>query len=253
MERRLSIPGSPLLARVAALVLPPRCPACGTIVEADHRFCGDCWRELRLLGPPWCATCALPFDFDRGPAAQCGACLSDPPPHAGARAAVAYGPVARGLALKLKYGGRAAFAETAAGLMRRLVPGDAELFVPVPLHRWRLWSRGYNQAGLIAAALSRACGVPVARAALVRVRATPVLKGMGRSARARAVASAFRIAPGAQPVVRGRHVVLIDDVYTTGATASACARVLARAGAAKVTVLTWARVVAADGGEAAQD
>lgn len=97
---------------------------------------------MRLIAPPWCATCNLPFEHDRGPGAQCGMCLADPPLHDGVRAAVAYGPAARTLALRLKYGGRTGFAVTAARLMTRLMPEDAELLVPVPLHRWRIWGAG---------------------------------------------------------------------------------------------------------------
>ena len=130
------------LDRLVSLALPPRCPGCAGVVAADHRFCAGCWSGLRLLGPPWCAGCALPFDHDRGPDALCGACLDEAPPFAGARAAVAYGAVAKTVALRLKYGGRAAFAETAARLMLRLMPEEAGLIVPVPLHRWRLWARG---------------------------------------------------------------------------------------------------------------
>lgn len=231
------------LARIVDLALPPRCAGCGGVAEADHRFCAPCWGQLRFLGPPWCATCHAPFEVDRGPAAQCGACLADPPSHDGVRAAVAYGEIARSVALKLKYGGRMAYAETMARAMARLMPGDAELLVPVPLHRWRLWSRGFNQAVLIARALGKAGGVPVDPHLLRRVKATPVLRGLGARGRAKAVAGAFALAPGAGGRLRGRSVVLVDDVHTSGATADACTRALKRGGAARVTILCWARVL----------
>ena len=121
--------------------------------------------------------------------------------------------------------------------------GDPPLIVPVPLHRWRLWSRGYNQAGLIAAALSRGSGVKSAMDLLRRRRATPVLRGRNPRERRQAVAGAFAVAPGAADRLRGRHVVLVDDVYTSGATTDACIAVLRRAGVARVTVLAWARVI----------
>jgi ComF family protein len=228
-------------SQATSLALPPRCPGCGAVIAADHRFCKRCWGSIEWLGPPWCAGCALPFAFDRGAGALCGACLAEPPVHSGARAAVAYGEVAKALALRLKYGGRIAFAATAAAMMVRLVPADADLLVPVPLHRWRLWSRGYNQAALIAAALAGK-RLPVAQNLLLRTRATPVLRGLGRGGRAKAVSRAFAVRANRWAMLKGRHVVLVDDVYTTGATANACARVLLRAGAAKVTVLCWARV-----------
>jgi len=234
---------SGLLGETLGLALPPRCPGCGAVVRGDHRFCVDCWGSLKFLGPPWCATCCQPFAIDRGPDAQCGACLESPPRHAGARAAVAYGPVARTLALRLKYGGRLAFATTAARLMARHLPGDAALLVPVPLHRWRLWGRGFNQAALIAAALSRALGIAHEPLALRRARRTPALRGMNPRQRRQTVRAAFAVDPARAADLKDRHVVLVDDVYTSGATADACARTLLRAGAAKVTVLCWARVV----------
>jgi ComF family protein len=237
------------LAKLIALALPPRCPGCGEVVDADHRFCAACWGGLTLIAPPWCATCHLPFEIDRGDAAQCGACLADPPIHDGVRAAVAYGAVARTLALRLKYGGRIGFAQTAARMMARVMPDDADLLVPVPLHRWRIWGRGFNQAALIARGLSRASGVPVAPDLLRRTRATPVLRGMGARARAKAVAGVFALAPGSVGQLRDRHVVLVDDVHTSGATGAACVRVLKRAGAARVTILCWARVIARDGAD----
>lgn len=232
--------------KLVALALPPRCPGCGEVVDADHRFCAACWRQLTLIAPPWCAACNLPFEFDRGPDAMCAQCFDAPPAHDGVRAAVAYGPAARTLALKLKYGGRTAYAATAARLMARLMPQDAELLVPVPLHRWRIWGRGFNQAALISCELSRLSRVPAELELLRRVKATPVLRGLGPRGRAKAVAGAFAVAPGARERLKGRAVVLVDDVHTSGATADACVRVLKRAGAARVTLLCWARVLDAD-------
>lgn len=229
---------------VADLALPPRCPGCGVPVAEPHRFCANCWGSLHFLGPPWCAGCNVPFGFDRGVEARCGACLERPPRHAGVRAAVAYGPVARTLALRLKYAGRTGFAETAARLMARWVPPQADLLVPVPLHRWRLWSRGFNQAALIANGVSRASGTATDPHALVRTRATAVLRGLGGRGRAGAVAGAFAVPERTR--VAGRHVVLVDDVHTSGATADACTRALLGAGAASVTVLCWARVLPDD-------
>ena len=232
------------LRQIVAFALPPRCPGCGTVVGEDHSFCLECWRSLDFLGGPACAQCGEPIELAYHEEARCGACLADPPPFDRARAAVAYGPIARALALKLKYGRRPGVALTMARPMLRV--GDAmlegALVAPVPLHRWRIWSRGYNQAALIARALARDRG-QLALDLVHRARRTPPLRGMGRLARERAVSGAFRLNPAWKDQVKGRRVVLIDDVYTTGATAKGCARILKRAGAAEVNLLCWARVV----------
>lgn len=229
------------LRAIADFALPPRCPGCGALTQADHRFCAECWTQLRFIGPPWCAGCRAPFAFDRGADALCGDCLDQPPPHEGTLAAVAYGPVAKQVALRLKYAGRAAFAETAARMMARLAPDHAELFVPVPLDRWRLWGRGYNQAALIADALTRATGVPTARDALLRTRPSHGMRGLNPRQRRQAVSGAFAVTTPER--IAGRSVIVIDDVQATGATAVQCARVLSRAGAARVGVMVWARVL----------
>ncbi len=229
---------------VAALALPPRCPGCGVPVGEDHRFCTACWTGLRFIAPPWCAGCHRPFAYDRGLDALCADCLMERPRHAGIRAAVAYGPVAGRIAVRLKHGGRIALAETMARRMMRLMPGGADLMIPVPLHRWRLWRRGFNQAALIADALTRHTGVAHDHQALQRRRATTLLRGLGRRDRAKQVRGAFIVAR--PEVVKGAAVVLVDDVYTTGATAGACTAALLKAGAASVAILCWARVLDGD-------
>jgi ComF family protein len=242
-----------VLRHVVDFALPPRCPGCGEIVPEPHRFCLACWRSLAFLGEPCCALCGLPFEHGGGGEALCGRCLAEPPRFDRLRAAVGYGETARKVALKLKYGGRPGLAGTLARFMaRQLERGGAEaVLVPVPLHRWRIWKRGYNQSALIASALSRLSAVPTELDALRRVRATPVLRGLNRRERALAVRGAFRVTAAGKAALAGRRAILVDDVFTSGATANACARALKRAGAAGVEVLCWARVVrsGADGGQ----
>lgn len=245
----------PAVARIARatfrqivdFALPPRCAGCGCVTVRQGAFCPDCWGRLDLLGPPCCAICAMPFDHDEGADLLCAGCLADPPSFDRLRAAVAYGPLARDVALKLKCGRRPGVALTMAGLMdRHLDAFDAPLLVPVPLHRWRIWRRGYNQSALIAAALARRRGLEFGRDVLLRTKATPPLKHLGPAARRRAVRGAFQLNPRRAGEVKGRNILLIDDVFTSGATAGGCARVLKRAGAAHVGILCWSRVVQAE-------
>jgi len=227
--------------------LPPRCPGCGAITTRQHSFCLTCWNGLDFLGEPCCARCGLPFAYSQGDGIECGACLRDPPAFDRLRAAVAYGTVARRVALKLKYGRRPGVARTLARFMERhaAAPDSGALIVPVPLHRWRIWKRGYNQAALIAAALAKRTGCALELDLLRRVKATPSMRGLGRRERATIVRGAFAVPAERRDRLSGRNIVLVDDVYTSGATANACARALKRAGAAKVDIICWARVVGA--------
>jgi ComF family protein len=140
-------------------------------------------------------------------------------------------------------------AETLARFMARHLPPDdnaegrPRLLVPVRLHRWRIWKRGYNQAALIAVALSRRTGIEARVDLLERVKATPPLKAMSRRERALAVSGAFMLPDRHKPLLEGRRIVLVDDVFTSGATGDACVRALKRAGAAEVEMLCWARVI----------
>jgi ComF family protein len=201
---------------------------------------------LTFLGEPCCARCALPFAYEAGPDVECGACLAAPPDFDRLRAAVAYGDISRKVALKLKDGGRPGVAETMARFMgRHLAAEEGMLVAPVPLHRWRIWRRGYNQAALIATVLARRAGLVPGLELLRRVIGPPPFRGMGPRERRETVRGAFRIDPRHKAAVKGRAVLLVDDVYTSGATANACAAVLRRAGAARIEVLCWARVVKA--------
>lgn len=230
---------------IVDFALPPRCAGCGAVTSDPHRFCIDCWQSLTFLGDPCCVRCGLPIAYDTGDGVECGGCLAEPPSFDRLRAAVAYGEVARKVALKLKYGGRPGVAETLGRFMQRHIAdfGPEALLVPVPLHRWRIWGRGYNQSALLANALAKRPGLKTELDLLRRIKATPPLKGLGRRERALAVRGAFRMSERGKEKVKGRTVILVDDVYTTGATASACARILKRSGAAAVNIICWARVV----------
>jgi ComF family protein len=227
--------------RVLDFALPPRCAGCGAIMAEVHTFCPECWKQLDFLGAGGCETCGLPLEL--AGSSVCAGCLAQPPRIARTRAAVAYGELSRGLAIRLKYGRKVAVAKTMARYMAALVgDGDSSrMLIPVPLHRTRLWVRGFNQSQLVASELSRRLRIPAHPFALRRIRRTPPLKGMSALQRRKAVAGAFKVRD--KSVVAGKTVILVDDVLTTGSTAEACARTLKRAGAVRVELVSWARVV----------
>ena len=238
---RLSRPVRIIVKTLLDFALPPRCAGCAEVIEEVGAFCPDCWGAMEWLGNSGCQTCGLPLAGTE--ADSCARCLAEPPGLDRMRAAVAYGDLSRSIALRLKYGRKVALARTMARYMTSL--GDAgrgeALVMPVPLHRRRLWSRGFNQAGLVARELARGWGYPFEASLLRRTRATRPLKGMSHGQRRKAVSGAFAVADPDR--IKGRQVILVDDVLTSGSTAEACARALRKAGAARVELICWARVV----------
>ncbi|MBK8629188.1 MAG: ComF family protein [Sphingomonadales bacterium] len=234
-----------IISRVIAFALPPRCAGCGMIVEQDDELCAPCWSALDFLDGEGCASCGVPMGQ---PGLICGRCLQSPPDHDGARAAVAYGGLARDLVVRLKHGRRMGLARLMALIMARHAAGMRDaLLVPVPLHRWRIWRRGFNQSMLLARHLSARTGLAVDAQVLTRRKATPMLGPLSARQRAKAVKGVFAVSPEGRPRIAGRHILLVDDVHTSGATANACAKALKRAGAASVTLLCWARVLQDEG------
>lgn len=227
-------------------LLPPRCVSCGQEVARGHGLCAACWGGLTFIDAPLCVRCGLPFDFEAPATSLCGPCVADPPPFDQARAALVYDEGSRSLILGFKHGDRTDRALILARLMARPFAAfepPVDMAVPVPLHRWRLWRRRYNQAALLAQAMAADAKMTYRPDILSRTKATPSQAGRGAKDRQRNVRGAFSVSQGAKSDLAGRHVLLVDDVMTTGATVRECARVLKRSGAATVRVVVIARAV----------
>jgi ComF family protein len=229
-------------------VLPPRCLACGEAIDEPDSLCARCWSGITFFGPPWCVTCGLPFPHPMGEDVLCGACARERHNWDRARAVLRYDKNSRRLVLGLKHGDRTHIAPALGRWMQRAgseILTGADLLVPVPLHWTRLFRRRYNQAALLAQAIHSTGGPPVAPDWLVRRRRTPPQGHLGPAARERNVRGAFVVRAGRS--FAGKRVVVVDDVFTTGATVEECARVLRRSGAVSVGVLTLARATRVGG------
>lgn len=239
------MPFAQALAPVIDLVFPPRCPLCGEGITEQTGVCGACWSELVMPGDPACVLCQRPFADTAPEGMTCAPCMADPPRHDGIAAATIYNEPSRRLVLALKHGGRIALAPFMARLLSARLNAVAAdwLIVPVPLHRWRLWRRGFNQAALLARGVAAQREAILAVDALERRKATPSLGGLGRKARARTLSGAITINARWRERLQGAQVVLVDDVLTSGATSNACVSALKRAGASQVKVACFARVL----------
>ncbi|WIY52521.1 ComF family protein [Devosia sp. YIM 151766] len=225
---------------------PPCCIACNAPLVMGDVLCADCFLGMRPISAPFCPVLGLPFDSDPGPDTYSPEALADPPPFGRARAAFAYGEVVSTLVGRFKYGDRVELARFCARSMHgagREFWAEKPLLVPVPLHPSRLRFRRYNQATLLARELGRLTGLAVDAHLVRRERKTRQQVGLSGDSRLRNVQGAFSLHDRALERWRGRPLVLIDDVYTTGATVKAVARALKRGGMDRVDVLTFARVV----------
>lgn len=229
------------------LFFPPSCLACRRATDRANALCAECWAQVRFIERPYCERLGTPFSIDLGTEGLLSPkAVADPPVYGRARAVTRFddGPL-RLLVHRLKYHDRVEIARPLGAWMARAgmeLLVDADLLVPVPLHRARLISRRFNQAHALAKAISAQCGVPADPCALARVKATPSQVGLSRSQRAINLQGAFIVPDARAPSVEGRAIVLVDDVLTTGATANAASRALLRAGAKRVDVLVLAMV-----------
>lgn len=238
---------SGVLGCVVDLVMPPQCAACATPLERTAALCAGCWATVDFIERPYCARLGIPFPYDVGEGALSAAALADDPPYDRVRSVARYRGPARDMVLALKFRDRVDLAPMMAAWMARAgreLFDETDLVVPVPMHWLRLLRRRHNQAALLAGRVAAAAGLRPGPDVLRRLRGTPPQTGLSARARTRNLAGAIGVCRRRRGAVREAAVLLVDDVFTTGATAHACARVLKRAGARRVDVLTFARVVA---------
>lgn len=230
------------------LVYPPSCLVCRRAVGVHGAICPTCWSDIAFIERPYCERLGTPFERDLAqPGLISLEAAANPPAFSRARAVARYdSDKARALAHRLKYYDRLELAEPMGRWMARAgseLLADADVLVPIPLHRLRILARRFNQSAALAQAISRASAVPVETMALQRVKPTVPQVGLTRAQRAANLSGAFRVAQERADAVHGRNVVLVDDVLTTGATANAATRALLRAGATRVDLLVFARAV----------
>ena len=231
------------IAPVVDFIFPPRCPICSDAVLEQGGLCSECWSGLEIPGAHTCTVCEANLPDERKQSV-CVTCAGAKHDHDAIICATRYNDVSRQLVLSLKHGRRIALAALMARLIAARLPKaiDHPVFVPVPLHRWRLWKRGFNQSALIARELASLRKEPLVVDALVRHRQTPSLGGMDRHQRHTVLAGSVGVSPRAIPKLAGRTVVLVDDVLTSGATSRECVRALKDAGAGAVWIACFARV-----------
>ncbi len=227
-------------------VVPPKCLVCRSVVVDPASLCLPCWSHLKHIDGPVCDVLGIPFAYDQGEGAVSAAALAEPPQWDRARAAVAYDEASRGIVHALKYRDTMEAGLLMARLMARSgrrMAETADMIIPVPLHRFRLWSRRFNQAAFLSQQLSQAFSKPFRTDVLARVRASRSQVGLSAEERRKNVAKAFQVTSGGFEQVAGRRILLVDDVLTTGATAGSCAAALQAAGAIQVDVLAFALVL----------
>ena len=226
------------------IICPPVCPICGEAVDEPHCLCQKCYQKLHFITKPCCSVCGRPFEYQGLENMICATCMKKAPSFSMARSALEYDDFSKQLVLAFKHGDRT---ELTPLFVKFLMQADPEIFqnvdliMPVPLHWTRRLKRKYNQSALLGKALGRKMGLPYSEKYLKRVRRTESQGKKKQKERQKNVKNAFLTIHSDQ--IRGKTVLLVDDVMTTGATLNECAKVLKKEGVKDIKVITLYRVI----------
>ena len=229
------------------LLFPPQCGLCRAMIGENGGICSDCWQKINFISAPFCEICGYPHEYDMGDGAQCAACMANRPEFHGHRSVMHFDDASKRLIHDLKFYDKPLLVEMFARWLNRTAPDwlqqEQAILAPIPIHRWRLLKRKYNQSALLAKALEKQCQRPVMYDLLKRTKNRPPQASLTRKERLKNLSGAFQVSEKYKPQLKGRSVILIDDVMTTGATLNACAKQLKKAGAGRIFCLTLARTV----------
>ncbi|MDR2723606.1 MAG: ComF family protein [Holosporaceae bacterium] len=224
------------------ICFPITCCNCGKIVDSEG-LCLDCWKKIKWLSDPKCKICGTPFEIDIN--ALCPMCIKKKPYFDKAISTFEYDDFSKSLVLKFKHGDATYICQQLAVWLYRVsgeVIKNSDIIIPVPIHFFKRLKRKYNQSELLAQRLGKFGGIPYEPRVLRKKKHTQQQEGLSRNARLKNINGSFDVAPKYAHLLHGKTIILVDDVLTTGATANECSKILKRAGAGKVVVLTMARV-----------
>lgn len=234
------------LAKTLDIIFPPQCLVCRERVLTHGTLCTNCWGGIKFIASPYCACCGLPFEFSLGEDALCGGCIEERPLFSRARSAFCYDDHSSKLVTALKFSDQlhlaSIYGKWLAKAGKEIIP-VSDIIIPVPLHWRRFVMRRYNQSALLARSLGKVTGLPVIEDAILRHRHTLPQTGLSREKRHKNVQGAFIIHRRHKQKIKGKNILLVDDVFTTGATLNQCGKTLLKNGAATVNVVTVARRV----------
>jgi ComF family protein len=233
-----------MISRFFNIIFPPKCLNCNVIIGEVGGLCSLCFEKINFTTSPSCAICAFPFEYDLGEEALCAACINHKPAYDKAFTVFTYNEHSKELIHKFKFADQTYATPYFANWIKRAAKDaleDADIIIPVPLHKLRLYKRMYNQSALLAKAIARISNVKYNPYILKRIRNTTPQSGLSQKQRQGNVKNAFAINPKQLAAIKGKNIILIDDVMTTGATIEECCKILRKAGVSKIYVVTLAR------------